>query len=260
MAGTFDLHERVALITGAGAPDGIGIACARVLGLQGARVAITATTHRIDERVAELIGEGIDAIGFVADLTVRSETDEVVSKVRRRWERLNIVVNNAGMTSVTRPSRAGLIGDMQDEDWHDALERNLTSAFYVTRVALPHLIVGGDGRVINISSASGPVVAYPGNAGYHAAKAGMVGLTRALAIEVAGQGVTVNAVAPGWIATDTSVEWLLRMGSASPVGRCGTPNEVAAAVAFLASRDASYVTGQLLIVDGGNSTQEAKGN
>ena len=183
----------------------------------------------------------------------------MVSNVCRHWGNLNIIVNNAGMTSVSRPSRAGLIGVMQDNDWHDALERNLTSAFYVTRVALPHLIEGGDGRIVNISSSSGPVVAYPGNAGYHAAKAGMVGLTCALAIEVAAQGVTVNAVAPGWIATDTSAEWLLRMGTASPIGRCGTPKEVAAAVAFLATREASYVTGQLLIVDGGNSTQEAKG-
>jgi 3-oxoacyl-[acyl-carrier protein] reductase len=249
----------VALVTGAGSPTGIGLACARLLGRLGARVAITATTARIEERVAELAAEEIEARAAVLDATVPDQVDELVAGIVREWGRLDVVVNNAGMTSVSRPASAHDTASTGDDDWHEALERNLSSAFYVARRALPHLLEAGDGRVINISSTSGPVVAYPGNAAYHAAKAGMVGLTRAMALEVARRGVTVNAVAPGWIGTDTSGEWLLRMGRATPAGRPGSAGEVAAMVAFLASREASYITGQLLVVDGGNACQEAKG-
>ncbi len=259
MTRPFELDGRVALVTGAGSPGGIGMACARALGALGARVAVTATTSRIDERAAELAASGTEAIGLVADLAGPSQAaDSLVRQVYEQWGALNILVNNAGMTSISQPAGGGSTGETTDDDWHDALARNLSSAFYMTRAALPRLVEGGDGRVINVSSVSGPVVAYRGNAAYHAAKAGMVGLTRALAVEVAGLGVTANAVAPGWIATDTATEQLLRMGRASPAGRPGTPDEIGAAVAFLASREASYVTGQVLTVDGGNSTQEEK--
>jgi 3-oxoacyl-[acyl-carrier protein] reductase len=115
----------------------------------------------------------------------------------------------------------------------------------------------GYGRIVNVASVSGPVVAYPGDAGYHAAKAGMLGLTRSVALDTARAGITVNAVAPGWIATGSTSEAEQRYGHATPVGRCGTPQEVAGLVGYLASESAAYVTGQLLVVDGGNSIVEA---
>jgi len=139
-----------------------------------------------------------------------------------------------------------------------AFEGDLTSAFLVSRAFVAGMAERGYGRIVNVSSTAGPVSAMPGDAAYAAAKAGMVGLTRALALEVAACGVTVNAVAPGWIATAAQTEAEAHAGRASPVGRSGTPEEVASVIAFLCSPAASYVTGQCWVIDGGNSVIEAR--
>jgi 3-oxoacyl-[acyl-carrier protein] reductase len=132
------------------------------------------------------------------------------------------------------------------------------TAVNVTRYALPVMTAAGYGRIVNVASTSGPVTAFPDDAAYHAAKAGMVGMTRSLALEVATEGVTVNAVCPGWIATPSVSAEEGAMGRASPIGRSGTPDEVAAAIAFLASDEASYITGEALVIDGGNAVTEDK--
>lgn len=253
------LSGQTAVITGAGSETGIGFASARLLGMLGAHVIVAATTDRIEQRVAELHAAGIDASGLVADLTDPGQVGRLAQAALQLRGRVDILVNNAGMTSVSEAAESAPLLETSDKVWHDALDRNLTSTFRLTRALLPGMVERRYGRVINVASVSGPVVAYPGDAAYHAAKAGLVGLTRALAVEVGRYGVTANTVAPGWIATGSATERELAMGRATPVGRSGTPDEVAAAVAFLAMPEASYVSGQTLIVDGANSVQEEKG-
>lgn len=249
----------VAIVTGAGSAEGIGMAAALRLGRTGMRVVVTSTTERIHERAAELREAGIEASGIVADLTVQRDVDSLVATATQTFGALAVLVNNAGMTSLSSPDSPASIDEISIEQWRLSIERNLTTALRMTRAVLPGMRDNGYGRIVNVASISGPVMAYTGDVAYHAAKAGMLGLTRAAALDVATSGITVNAVAPGWIATSSSSEHELDMGRATPVGRSGTPGEVAAAIAFLASSEASYITGQLIVVDGANSINEERG-
>jgi len=163
------------------------------------------------------------------------------------------------MVAVGAGEESSAVADMDPGEWDRGIARNLRTAFMVTQAALPALVASGHGRIVFVSSVTGPLVSNPGSAVYGAAKAGILGLMRGLAIEVGRRGVTVNAVMPGWIATDAQLEEEAVGGDNTPLGRSGTPVEVAELIAFLASDAASYITGQGVVVDGGNTIQEFKG-
>ncbi|WP_246674485.1 SDR family NAD(P)-dependent oxidoreductase [Mesorhizobium sp. B4-1-3] len=249
------LKSRRALVTGAGAADGIGIATARALGEAGLSVVITASSARVEQRAQELRGEGLDISALVADLTLSGD----VERLRSEAGEIDILVNNAGMGTVAQPALQRRFLDLSESDWDRGIDVSLKTAFLSTRGFLAGMVQRGHGRVVNMASVTGPYVSNEGEAAYSAAKAGMIGLTHALALEVGRSGVTVNAVAPGWIATGASTPEELVAAQNTPLGRAGSPAEVAAAVLFLASDAASYVNGAVLVVDGGNILQERKG-
>jgi 3-oxoacyl-[acyl-carrier protein] reductase len=256
-----ELADKVALVTGAGSPTGIGFATAMILGREGAAVAISSTTDRIHDRAAELHADGVRAGGFVADLADRGQARAMVDGVLESFGRIDVLVNNAGMVHVGMDGQpGGPFLELDDGDWDLDLRLNLDTAFTVARAAIPGMVERGWGRVVMVSSVTGSVATNVGSAGYAAAKAGMDGLMRTIAVEVGHAGVTVNSVAPGWIATGSQLPEEAAAGVHTPIGRSGTPAEVGEVIAFLASERASYVTGALIVVDGGNTLQETKGS
>ncbi len=244
---TADLSGQVAIVTGAS--RGLGRAIAGRLAAAGARVAcIARDENKLAETVAAIRSAGGTAEPYACSVTDGDQVASVVGGIAKEWGSLEIMVNNAGITRDT------LFPRMKDEEWDDVINTNLRGAFLFTRAVTRPMLRARYGRVINISSVAG-LVGNPGQANYSASKAGLIGMTRSVARELAGRNITVNSIAPGFIESDMSAA----LGEAVmdeakkriPAKRLGTPEEVAACALFLASRDASYVTGQVLVVDGG---------
>jgi len=243
----FDLDGKVALVTGSA--QGIGRAIALNLAQGGARIVLTDMREpKLDEVVKEIETQVGKAIRFVVDVTDREAVRKVVDQSLETWERIDILVNNAGIT------RDSLVMRMKVEDWQAVLKTNLDGTFYCIQAVLPSMVRQRYGRIVSIAS----VVAQAGNVGqanYISSKAGIIGLTKGVAAEVARRNITVNAVAPGFIATPMTEnlppEIKEKMLSIIPIGRMGTDAEIATGVRFLVSEEARYITGHVLNINGG---------
>ncbi len=251
----FNLSHKTSLITGSGSSNGIGFASAKFLQSMGSKVFITGKSERIKERSKEL-----NCPYFIADLTKEEEVRNLINEVKKEFGSLDILVNNAGMTSVidTPGAESGNIENTSLQKFISSFERNLVSAFLVTKESLELLKKSKSPRVIMITSITGPFMAMKNEVSYASSKAGLAGLTRSLALDFAKDNILVNAIAPGWIQTESQTENEKLAGLNTPLKRSAKPEEIASFVGYLASDEAGYMTGQVIAVDGGNSIQEER--
>ena len=258
----FNLSGRTAVITGAGSANGIGFATATMLAQMGAQVYLTGASERVLDRAKELRELGFNAVASAADLTDKSQILNLVEVIAQRFKTVDILVNNAGMTSVidspSAEQEGGSLETVTLEGFEKSLSRNLTSAVAITQGLLPFIKRSSSGRIVMVSSLTGSTMAMRNQVPYAVGKAGLIGLTKALALDEAQFGITVNSVAPGWIATSSATSDESELGHKTPMGRSGSTREVASAIAFLCTDEASYITGQTLIIDGGNSIAEER--
>lgn len=248
-----DLKGRVALITGAASPTGLGFGCAKVLAEQGAAVFLTDVDERIFDRVAELGRDGVVSSGALHDVTKRDAWEDVVAQAAGELGRLDILINNAGV-AIAKPTP-----DLTDAEWRAQIDINLTGTYYGCAVALEVMRrQGRGGAIINISSISG-LVGSPATAGYCASKGGVTLLTKSLAMEYAAEGIRINSIHPGMITSEihdraraaTPEIYENLMAAGIPMQRMGVPRDIGTMAAFLASDAANYITGAEFVVDGG---------
>jgi len=255
------LENKVAIVTGAARGNGEG--AARVMAREGATVVLTDILDIVHETARSIVDDGYQAVSFKTDVTKSAEVGSVVQEVLRRFGRVDILVNNAGVIQLVP------LVDMTDEVRDRMFDINIKGMFICTKAVLPGMIERKYGKIVNLSSVSGPVVADVGETAYAATKAAAWGFTKALAIEVAGYGINVNAICPGMIETDMvrqmAVETnpsdpesiLKQLARGIPMGRLGTIEELGELVAFLSSEEASYLTGTSIVIDGASTLPES---
>lgn len=258
MESFYTFENQVCLVTGAGSEHGIGFATAKLMGLRGGTVLITGTTDRIFLREQELKQEGINVKGFIIDLTDRPAVKSWIKSVEETYGTISVLVNNAGMAQVGWEEDFTLFHELLDESFDDSIRRNLTTCYNATRAVIGGMIKQKYGRIVNVSSTTGTMGSNPGEAAYGAAKAAMIGMSQSIALEVAKENITINSVLPGWVATASQTKKEAVAGEHTPIGRSARPEEIAHMILFLATKEASYITGQKFVVDGGNWIQENK--
>jgi 3-oxoacyl-[acyl-carrier protein] reductase len=253
------LKGKVAIVTGVANPKGIGFASTKVLAREGAALTIVDYTDKVHDRAEELKRAGYMISGFKADLSKSSEVAEMVKKVLVAFRKVDILVNAAG--SVPNPDKLKLFVDITEEEWNREWNNNLKTTFNCTKAVLPIMIKQKYGKVVNIAStvAAHGTGSIAGTTAYSAAKYGIVGFTHNLALSAAMHGINANTILPGWIDTGLLTKEVYEERAKSiPLGRNGTPEEVANLVRFLASDESSYLTGSDIVIDGGNMRQELR--
>jgi 3-oxoacyl-[acyl-carrier protein] reductase len=247
----FNLDGKVAIVTGAG--QGIGRETALLLAKSGAKISIIDISDKIFEVLKDIEASGQEGLAIKCDVANGGEVEEAVRKVLEKFNRIDILVNNAGIYPF-KP-----LAEMTEQEWDRVLDVNLKGIFHFTRTVLPRMIEQKRGKIINIASVAGSVVGFINLTHYSASKAGIVGFTRALALEVAQYGINVNAISPGPILTPgTRVlgeETYEQIRKSIPLGRWGRPEEIANLVLFLASDESDFITGQNIVIDGGYTIQ-----
>ena len=250
-----DLNGRVAIVTGAG--QGIGEGIAKVFALSGAKVVVaTRSADNGQQTVDDILDSGGEAMLIQCDIGQRSEVERVVAVTAERWNRVDIVIHNAAIFPIHS------VEEMPDSVLDQTLSVNMKAGFWLTQAALPFFRRQGGGRIIFTSSVTGPTVAMPGTSNYAASKGGMNAFIRTAALELARENITVNGVEPGYIMTQAmgllaDEEELKEMASLIPAGKIGIPEDIAYTMLFLASDQASYITGQTIVVDGGSTLPES---
>jgi 3-oxoacyl-[acyl-carrier protein] reductase len=241
------LSGKVAIVTGAG--RGIGKEIAMTLASEGASIAVLGRSETAKETAQEITKMKGNAVAVMADVSDSKQVQEAVKNVLKKFGRIDILVNNAGIY------RSSFLAQMKEEEWDEVMSIDLKGVFNCTKAVLPAMMKQKYGKIVNISSIAGSSLGFSGSTHYSAAKAGIIGFTQALAMEVAQSGINVNSVAPGAIETNMLKD---AMGEAAqdfakqvPLGRLGKPKDIANTVLFLVSDDANYITGQIIIVDGG---------
>jgi 3-oxoacyl-[acyl-carrier protein] reductase len=247
------LEGMVCIVTGVATPKGIGYGTAKVFAKEGAKVICVVRRPIVHERVKELTDEGYDAVGYVVDLTKKKEVSSMIDDILSKYEKIDVLVNVAGGGEGVH----GNIVNITEDEWDKVMAANMKTCLLCTKSVLPFMMERGWGKIVNISSVTGPIVSMRGSTAYSASKGAVSAFTRALALDIAEHGITVNSICPGWIDSGV-VKNIEKLRASIPMKRLGNSEEVGYLALFLATKESDYITGQDFVIDGGNIIQERK--